>query len=245
MADQETSPAANSIRLEVLQVLPKLLWFLLALVVLWLTYKPLLASLNSGNVSKLSFASFQIEFAKEDFARAAERVEGGSPPVELKSYADRIERAGDKLVGAKVLWVTEQSSLRYLPERRALSSLGISFDLAKNNTEARALLDATSAMGVPYDFVITDIDRPADPFRADCFPSVPDTPRQAGCATVMLVHGYYPAQPIPVIVYSGDANIGIPPHALGGTERFDELVSLVLDAVERRQVRAKVAAPKS
>ena len=239
----DPEPASSRLQPELLQLVPKLLWFLLAVFVLLVSYKPLLARVESGDVSKVSFATFQIEFARQDFARAARRVEGTQPPAELKAYADRIESAGEKLIGAKALWVTEQDALRYLPERRALSSLGISFDLVGTNQEARALLDATKKMGVPYDFVITDIRREADPLTAACFPSVPDSPQQAGCATVLLVRGYYPERPIPVIVYSGEAANGLPPNTLGGTARFDELVSLVLDAVERRVVRT--APPES
>jgi hypothetical protein len=240
--EDKPAPTASRLQPELLQLVPKLLWFVLAAVVLLLSYKPLLSRVESGDVSKVSFATFQIEFARQDFQRAASRVQGSSPPAELKAYADRIESAGQKLIGAKALWVTEQDALRYLPERRALSSLGISFDLVSTNQQARDLLDATKKMGVPYDFVITDIRRPADTLTAACFPSIPESPQEAGCATIMLVRGYYPERPIPVIVYSGEAANGLPPNTLGGTARFDELVSLVLDAIERRVVR--VAQPQ-
>ncbi|MFL6729442.1 MAG: hypothetical protein ACJ8E3_09615 [Sphingomicrobium sp.] len=231
-------PASRRLQPELLELVPKLLWFLLAVVVLLASYGPLLERVKAGDVSKVSFAAFQIEFARQDFQRAATRVRDNRPPTELAAYADRIESAGEKLIGAKALWVTEQDALRYLPERRALSSLGISFDLVSTNQQARDLLDATKRMGVPYDFVITDIHRPADTLTGPCFPSVPDSPQEAGCATVPLVRGYYPERPIPVIVYSGEAANGLPPNTLGGTAYFDELVSLVLDAVERRVTRA-------
>jgi hypothetical protein len=225
---------------EVFEILPKLLWFALAVTAFLLAYKPLLGELRSGDVSKISVATFQIEFARQDFATAAGQVTKGPPsPVQLKAFDDRIQRAGEKLIGAKGLWVSDNNAdpTRFFLERRAFSALGISLDVALNNAQATALLDKAEQAHLPYDFVITDIHRQNDQSVADCFPNISGTPREAGCATVQIVEGYDQTHPIPVIVYSQDASRGIPPGALGGTDRFDGLVPLILDAVESRTLR--------
>lgn len=225
---------------EVCELLPKLLWFGLAFTAFLLAYKPLIGELKSGDVSKISVATFQVEFARRNFATAAGQIQEGPPsPIQLKAFDDRIQRTGEKLIGAKGLWVSDDDAdpTRYFLERRAFSALGISFDTALNNAQATALLDKAEQTHLPYDFAITDIKRGNDPTVAECFPTVSGTPREAGCATVQIVNGYDPEHPIPVIVYSKDAFRGIPPRALGGADKFDGLVPLVLDAVERRTLR--------
>jgi len=236
----EEGVAKRRIPPEVFELLPKLLWFALAVAALLLAYKPLLGALKSGDVSKISIATFQIEFARQDFATAAGQVTKGPPsPVQLKAFDGRIQRVGELLIGAKVLWVSDDNAdpTRFFLERRAFSALGMSFDLASNNAQATALLDKAEQTHLQYDLAITDIHRAHDETVADCFPTVSGTPREAGCATVQLVSGYDPAHRIPVIVYSQDASRGIPPGALGGTDRFDGLVPLVLDAVQSRTIR--------
>src|SRR6266496_1110519 len=207
--NEDRAGEAKRIWPELVELIPKLLWFALALAVFIIAYKPVVTNLRSGGLSKLSFATFDIEFARQDFARAAGQVKN-APPVQLKAYADQINAAGDKLIGAKGLWVSDDNydPARYFLERRAFSSIGISFDWAKNNSEARELLEKAETTNLPYDFVITDIGRKTDRFVADCFPSIPGSPREAGCETVQLVKGYDEAHPIPVIVYSQDAYMG-------------------------------------
>src|SRR6185369_13941685 len=102
-------------------------------------------ALKSGDVSKISIATFQIEFARQDFAAAAGQVTKGPPsPVQLKAFDGRIQKAGELLIGAKGLWVADENAYsdtqptgptRFFLERRAFAALGISFDLASSNAE--------------------------------------------------------------------------------------------------------------
>jgi hypothetical protein len=235
-SSEEVAPDRR-IRPEVFEVFPKLLWFALAVVALLLAYNPLLGALKSGDVSKISVATFQIEFARPSFVEAAGKVnQGRLSPVQLKAFDGRIQRVGELLIGARGLWVADDNVKpeRFFLERRAFSALGISFDLASNNAQAIALLGKAEETHLPYDFVITDIHRAQNGTEAECFPDVSGTPREAGCTTVQIVRGYETDHPIPVIVYSQDAYKGTPPGTLGGTDGFDGLVPLVLEAVARR-----------
>src|SRR5438270_11339390 len=205
---------------EVLELLPKLLWFGLAALAFGLVYKPLLGELRTGDVSKISVATFQIEFARRDFATIAGQVSqarGPPSPVQLKAFDQRIQAIGVKFVGAKGLWVSDDNAdpRRYFLERPAFAALGISFDIALNNTQAIALLDKAQQTHLPYDFVITDIHRENDDYTADCFPAIRGGPHEAGCSTIKIITGNDLAHPIPVIVYSEDAAWGTPPGALG------------------------------
>lgn len=231
---------------DILPLLPKLLWFIFAVVVFCMSYKPVLDRLNSGEVAKVSFATFQIEFAREEFERAVVGAgrEGVIPTKEFEFFAERIARSAEKLAGARALWVDNDHPSQNFMERRAFAALGISFDIAKSNDEAQTLFDLSDEMNSPYDFVISDIGRD-DPLRPEsrdpdispCFP-VPQSRSEAGCKLVQIVNGRYPGRGIPVILYSsyGD-QFGTPPGAFGATGKFDDLLSLVLDAVERRQPR--------
>lgn len=234
-ANRAENFAGSDITVEVIRVMPGLLWFIFALVLTAFFYHPLMKRLEGGDISKVSVAAFQIEFVRSEFMKAD--ATAFATPAHFAAYGDRIQRNAAKIYGARGLWVDEGDPVRNFKERRALAALGISFDLAKTNEEARRLFDAASDKGEsPYDFIITNIGRGvADPAVAPCFPKLSARYREAGCKLIQIVHELYQANPPPIIIYSSDSEVyGTPAGALGGTDRFDELAELVLDAVERR-----------
>lgn len=246
-ASKARSSNQGTLWVEVVKVAPNLLWFSLAVTVLGLSYGPIMSRLERGDISKLSFAALEIEFVRTEFTKAA--VASGTPttfasPVNFVAFADRIQRSATVLSGAKALWVDDMHPSENFAERRALSALGIGFDLARSNDEAQALFDAADAARSPYDLIISDIGREprVDPTSARCFPQGAQS--DAGCKLVQIVRGRYPINTPPIILYSGDGDAnGTPPGAFGATNRFDELAALVLDAVERRGQRER-APPK-
>lgn len=234
------SPAPNPIFSETIRILPNLLWFSLAVIIFWVSYKPLLNQVSRDGISKMSFAAFQVEFAKAEFDKAAEAYSGAGNRARVKVIAfdvDRIKRLSGILPGTRALWVADENPTEDFAARRAFASIGISFDLARSTNEAQDLFDLADKWRSPYDLIISDFNRSksVDPGVARCFPKFGGSPTEAGCKLLQVVQGRYPEHAPPVIFYSSDAPMGTPPGALGATDRFDELARLVLDAVERRQ----------
>ncbi len=213
------------------------------MVVFTLSYGPVLDRMQKGEVAKVSFATFQIEFAREEFAKAVQAgPKEGPPPHEFSFYAERIQREAEKLSGARALWISDHNPKEYFAERRALASLGISFDLAKNTDEAQDLFGEADRLNSPYDLIISDMarDPKIDPVAAPCYP-FPGSPKEAGCWSLQVAVGRYQSRPIPFIFYSLDGDrLGTPSGAFGATDRIDRLIPLVLDAVERGASRARV-----
>lgn len=241
MTDSNEAEGASRVRFvssELIQLVPKVLWFLFAVAAFALVYRPVMGRLDRGEVTKVGFALFQIEFAKREFEKAARLAprDGQASPRGFEYFSDRIERSSAVLLGAKVLWVDDKQPAQNFAERRALSSLGLNFDTARSTDEAQQLFDLADRMGSPYDLIISDLGRdPAvDPLTSPCFP-LPNSPEDAGCKLLEVVRGRYGGD-VPFIFYTRDGDkLGTPAGAFGATNHFDDLVALVLDATERRK----------
>ena len=234
------SSTPNSLVPEIIKIVPSLLWFSLAIFVIVVGYKPVLNQISRDGISKMSFATFQVEFARAEFDKAAESSASAGNRVQSNVSAfdfERIKRLSGILPGTRALWVADENPTEDFAVRRAFASIGISFDLARSTNEAQELFDLADKWKSPYDFIISDVNRSksVDPVVAKCFPSFDGTPAEAGCKLLQVVQGRYPEHAPPFIFYSSDAPMGTPPGALGATDRFEELARLVLDAVERRQ----------
>jgi hypothetical protein len=235
------SEARPSLFVESIKIVPQVLWFSLAIVVIVISYKPLVDHLDKGDISKVSFAAFDIEFVRSEFSKAAPNA--FSTPAQFTAFADRIQKEAAQLRGARALWVDSGNPTQNFQERSALMSLGIAFDLARNNEEAQNLFDLADKAKLPYDFVISNMrDKSIDRMQAACFPRVSPAYQDGACQLIQIVKGRYPDQTPPIILYSGDVR-GVPPGALGATDRFDELALLVLDALERRHIAAQNSTP--
>lgn len=120
-----------------------------------------------------------------------------------------------------------------LVERKALEEIGIVVDVT-TNTEA-----ALDFLGLyTYDVVITDLVRANDSAGA-CQSGVAE---QAGCDLLRKMRSLLGAEMPRTYIYAArvDAELGIPPFASGITNRLDELLHSVFDALERRNIITKV-----
>lgn len=125
---------------------------------------------------------------------------------DLDSIRDRALRLADRLRQAHVLWIDDKHPGANIHERRALGGLGVSIDMVRTTTEAEALLASA-----PYDVVVTNYSRDDD----------------QGAAKLLSKT----ARP-PVVFYAGKPR-QTPDGAFGYTIRPDQLLHLVMDAVER------------
>lgn len=186
---------------------------------------------RSVEASMDGFKKIQFKIFESNRTRAINDVPRPNVPAELPTeLKTRIDRSARQLIGSAVLWVDDGGALTNSWERRALSSLGVAVDTVKTSDEALQLLGS----GQPYDAIITDLSRPSDP-AAPCYPGS----RQfvsAGCQFIQAAAQLCGESLPPVVIYAADldGDAGQPSHTLGMTNRFDQLVALLLDGLERR-----------
>lgn len=125
----------------------------------------------------------------------------------------RIARDATLLRDSQLLWIDDEpSSTR--TERSALTALGVVIETAASDDDARRRLAAER-----YDVVISDIAR--------------DDRKDAGLAFISTIREHDETVPIIFYIRNLSPHLGTPAGALGLTNRPDELVDLLLDALAR------------
>jgi CheY-like chemotaxis protein len=201
----------------VLSIVPSLLWFVFALVVLIFYRKNLsemFSRLGSFEALGVKFVTVQNSIdAAIDLAEKSPQWKVEIPPAEKRRALQRARERVGLFKGVQLLWVDDHPE-NNLNERRMFRQLGVDIDSAKSTEEALAMLAAAN-----YDVVFSDM------ARADDAAAGLDLLRR------LREHG----SKAPVIFYMGsfDADKGVPPRAFGATNRPDELLHLTLDVLER------------
>jgi CheY-like chemotaxis protein len=137
------------------EVLPSLLWVLLAATALAVFYRPLRRDVIP-NLRSVRLPG-GIEFGIGDRVQAAAKDRHVPLSHEDKSrIVRRLERAGPVIAGARILWVDDNPA-NNLNEATTLGTFGAVIRFAKNNREARELVDREH-----FDVVITDWRRPGE-----------------------------------------------------------------------------------
>lgn len=220
MADS-TAVLTDKLLLELIKNLPAILWFLLAFVVVLLFYKPIRHELLP-NLSGFKAMGVEFSFVKNSITKAialAEKSEQWQvtiPDEDEKRVLDRVKRHLPLFQDVRVLWIDDNpDSLRN--ERKMLERLQVDIDLALNDAEAQKLLRSGK-----YDLILSDIARGND-----------------STAGLKFLQEYGKTKKrVPFIFYIGTLSPekGVPPYAFGITNRPDELLHLMLDALERVKV---------
>jgi CheY-like chemotaxis protein len=193
---------------ELISIIPGVLWvgFAALVVVLFRTeIKALLPRVESVTLP----TGYQIRFREALKSAATTRKKDLSPGVP-SWLTHRAERHADALVGARVLWVDDRPD-RNTHERAAIEALGINVTTARWNEQAKPLVKHGA-----YDLVISDIERQ----------------NEAGSGTDLC--DFVP-ESVPVVFYIGEPETdrALPKCAFGLTERPDELLEYVIDALTR------------
>jgi CheY-like chemotaxis protein len=204
-------------------------WALLAFYVVWLLRSPMVAA-----VARLSsFEAFGVTFALSggtalDAAvrsiELANKTTGVSVDVSIEDRKSAIDRANANRAlfeGAEILWVDDSpSNDRY--ESRMLRSFGCMITFAATTDEALRALRSAADQAQPFDIILSDIRR-----------EWPQPEPDAGIAMLPRLAGADFHQP--VIFYVGQVipDAGVPAGAFGITNRPDQLLHLVLDALSR------------
>lgn len=210
----------NATVLAILNLIPALIWACLGVFVVAKLYHPfredILPRLSGVQMFglKLDIRADEVQKAVESVPRPGVVYDPGVGSV----LATRAERSADLLRGASIAWVDDRPS-NNITERRLMSRMGIFVEPVTTAADVVASLRAARDLGA-WDLVISDAARPDDP--------------DAGVDATLrrLRQDGYTGR---VVFYVGsvDPGRGIPAGVFGLTNRPDELVHLVIDALER------------
>jgi CheY-like chemotaxis protein len=220
--------------MEIVKLVPSILWFCLAAIVIFKSYDPLMNLVKQGAIQKIGVGAVQIEFAKVEVH--LQRVRGldnqGIPESDQKQLLERFNQLAEQLAVTSILWVDDQNPQQNASLRPLLTSLGVNIDLATSTADANKWLNQAH-----YDIVITDLDRPGDP-TAPCYSS--SEPANAGCALLKAIGGSRKGEWPRLIVYAEnfDPEKGMPPFAEGVATLPGPLLHLILNAVARINLKS-------
>ena len=216
---------------QIIGAVGKLLWVLLAAFVVWLLRLPLTAA-----VSRLAtFEAFGVKFALSGGAALDAAIELAQknpawpvevPAADRKAALDRANANRAAFEGAEILWVDDRPS-NNRNEARMLRSFGALITFAATTDEASRALQTAAEQHQPFDIILSDISR-----------DLPSSDPAAGIAMLPRLRNAAFQQPI--IYYVGRPNLdaGVPAGAFGVTNRPDQLLQLVVDALSRVRGRA-------
>ena len=210
----------QDLTIAILQLIPGLIWAVIGLFVVIRLYRPFREEILP-RLTGVQLMGLRIDMSANEIQKAVESVKRPGvdyAPTVGASLLSRADRASELLHGSCIAWVDDHPETN-LAERRLLSRMGVFVEPVSTAAEV-----ATRArMGGPtsWDVVISDAARPADP--------------DAGVsATVARLRNGGHTGPVIFYIGSVDRARGVPADVFGLTNRPDELVHLVVDALERR-----------
>ncbi len=210
--------------LEIIRASPGILTVLLAAFVVARLIGPF-RELVLPNLSSVKAFGVQLDLKPDDVRQA-----GATKGIDVTSSEDsalyaRAVRAQDVLRDAEALWVDDQPAVD-VPERRLLHKIGLFVETARSTDEALAALRTGPGSG-RFEVVVTDMRRGGD--------------RSAGEALIRQMRAEGHEQPVILYVEELESGKGTPHGAFGITNRPDELLHLVIDALDRRLGRSDEA----
>jgi CheY-like chemotaxis protein len=202
---------------DIVDLVAAIVWPVVILGFLWYFRKPIRTQLLPRITGFQGFG-LQLTFA----AQALTAATGKRPDISDSSRSAavaRLQREGHVLNGTRILWVDDTPANNF-NERRLFERAGAIIDPALSTTEA---LKATQLH--PYDLIISDWARPEGD---DAGPDLVKALRADSNYT-------------PVVFYAGYVEGRQRGEAIGLTDRPDELLHIVLDALqaERRRGNAE------
>jgi CheY-like chemotaxis protein len=213
---------SDAIVIELIRIIPSLVWFCLIVIILLVFYRPVRDDLLP-NLAGLKVAGVELSFVK-DSMNAALKLAEKSPQWNVKVSSIDQQRALKRVKGhlnifknARMLWIDDHPE-NNLNERNMFRQLKVEIDMARSTEEALDILKIGK-----YDIIISDIARNGE--------------ATAGLTLLKRLQKEKESQRTPVIFYVGvfEPKRGIPPLAFGITNRPDELLHLTLDALEREK----------
>ncbi len=203
--------AASDVTIELVRLIPSIVWAGTLLVIVLLFRRSIRERLLPRLEGVEAFG-VKATFVREELDRAADTEPVGDSQQRTQ-VARRAERLAPVLTGARVLLVNDApGEMRHVVS--ILQGLGLSVTITTSTDEALKALETRD-----FDVVVSDMRR-ADDEVAGVEMLKASVNRGISRPTILAVGRYEPAR-------------GTPPFAFGITNRVDELLNLVLDALER------------
>jgi hypothetical protein len=212
---------------DVVDIIPSVLWVLVVVGALFMFREPIRALLGRlqsahlpGNVT-LTFGP-ALQRAVKEAAKRLPQAELGLSERKVEALLSRAEANAGVIVGGRVLWVDDN------PEgnvwvREAMDALGISITTARATKEAQFFLEQGR-----IDLVISDMTREAEETNGK---------KKAGVQLRDAMHRYGVTAPLIFYVLDLDLDQTTPERTFAITNRPDELLDYVLDALIARGER--------
>lgn len=209
-----------------LGALPAIIWALLAGYLIWLLRGSLatsLARLTSLEVFgvKVAVSPAQALNAAVEMARKHKDWLVDVPEADRQRALDRAQRERTLLEGAEILWVDDRPS-NNRNEARMFRGFGAMLTFACTTAEAIGALELGSEQIQPFHLILSDMSR-----------DIPQEDPEAGLKMIPLIRKAKQFQPIILYVGRLRPDAALPPGVFGITNRPDQLLHLVLDALAR------------
>ncbi|MCI0515817.1 response regulator [candidate division KSB1 bacterium] len=223
----------QSISLELVKLIPSILWFFFMVALVIKLYRPIRYELLP-KLSGIKALGVEMSFIRESIDAALQKAKEHDqksvgvqlaekspqwkvvvPPEDRQLVIERALNHQQVLSGTQMLWVDDHPE-NNLNERRMFKQLKVDIDTAKSTTEALEMLKFAH-----YQIILSDMLR--------------DQEKTAGLEFLKRLREI--DLQTPVIFYIGviDPERGTPAQSFGLTNRPDELLHLVIDAVERKK----------
>jgi CheY-like chemotaxis protein len=220
IADSTKAALSDTITIELIKIIPGILWFMLALITVIIFYKPIRYEVLP-RIAGFKAMGVEFSFVKKSITKAIELAEKSEkwhviiPEEDRKRVLKRVETHLDIFENAEILWVDDKPD-NNSNEQKMFHELKVHVEIATSSSAAHALLTNNT-----YDLILSDIERNND--------------KTAGLK--FLDEYKKKSERVPFIFYVGtlDTERPIPLGAFGITHRPDELLHLVLDVLERKK----------
>jgi CheY-like chemotaxis protein len=203
--------------IEVIKILPSVLWFLFLVILVARLYKPFMEHLLP-RISGLKAFGVEATFIRDEIEKAASQAEKEKLSADDKSRVERrLQRDIPLLQKMRILWVDDNPGyIAY--ESRILQATGAKIDIVTSSEQAVMAVNQNE-----YDLIISDIAR--------------EGISDEGIRFFKSIRQQKPYSS-PVIFYAGNINWekGTPPFAFGITNRLDNLLHYVMDVAERLKI---------
>jgi hypothetical protein len=209
---------------DVIDIIPSVVWALVVVGALYFFREPiksLLGRLQSAHLPGNVTLTFRpaLERAVKEASKRLPQAKLGLSEHKVETLLSRAERNADVVVGGRVLWVDDN------PEgnvwvREAMDALGISITTARSTSEAQLFLEQGR-----LDLVISDMTRRDEETNGK---------KKAGVQLRDAMHRYGVTAPLIFYVLDLDLDQPTPERTFAITNRPDELLDYVLDALIAR-----------
>ncbi|NJL38498.1 MAG: hypothetical protein HC840_10180 [Leptolyngbyaceae cyanobacterium RM2_2_4] len=202
---------SKEIIIELIRIIPSILWVLFLMILLFVLLKPI-KSILIPQLSELKAFGIEAKFIKEELAKAARR----NPEVKetaLDQVTRRAQRITSIIQGTRLLLVNDVPE-EMINVQRILQSLGVVVDVSRTTKSALSMLASAK-----YDVIVSDMSRDGIADEGLRF------------LNESIKRGIY--RPTIFTVANFDPSRGVPAYAFGITNRVDEMLNLIFDVLER------------